>query len=142
MEAATGDHTGVDEGAWILDPEPATTGRDSVPAEKSLRCTGSQDRRSPSFEFDNACITIRDHVWIAARATVLRGVTVGDGATVAACDRGHRRGGGRYSPLATAAVHSRAFLDRMKTAGIVEHYAPPDLSSDRTTKRARQTNRR
>jgi len=33
---------------------------------------------------DTAPVTIGDHVWIGARATVLKGVTIGDGAVVAA----------------------------------------------------------
>ena len=49
-----------------------------------LLCTGSHDRRSPTFEFDNGPITVGDGVWIAARATVLRGVDVGARATVGA----------------------------------------------------------
>jgi putative colanic acid biosynthesis acetyltransferase WcaF len=36
------------------------------------------------LEFDNAPIYIGDSVWIATRATILRGVRVGDGATVGA----------------------------------------------------------
>lgn len=78
-----GDHAWIGEGAWILNLEPVTIGRDSVLSQESLLCTGSHDRRSPSFEFDNASIAIGDSVWIAARATVLRGVTIGDGVTVA-----------------------------------------------------------
>ena len=41
-------------------------------------------RKSPTFEFDNAPITIGDSVWIATRATILRGVHIADGATVGA----------------------------------------------------------
>ena len=36
------------------------------------------------WKFDNAPIAIGDHVWICARATVLRGVSIGDGATIGA----------------------------------------------------------
>ena len=49
-----------------------------------LLCTGSHDHRSPSFEFDNAPIVVEDGAWAAARATVLRGVTVGREAVVGA----------------------------------------------------------
>ncbi|WP_376744835.1 hypothetical protein [Rhodococcus opacus] len=47
-------------------------------------CTGSHDRNSPTFEFDNRPITIQDGAWIAARATILRGVTIGSNTTVGA----------------------------------------------------------
>jgi putative colanic acid biosynthesis acetyltransferase WcaF len=50
-----------------------------------LLCTGSHHHDSPTFEFDNAPISIGDGVWVAARATVLRGVRIGDNATVGAC---------------------------------------------------------
>jgi putative colanic acid biosynthesis acetyltransferase WcaF len=47
-------------------------------------CTGSHDRRSPTFEFDNAPIVIQDGAWVAARATVLRGCTIGHDSVVGA----------------------------------------------------------
>ncbi|WP_257021895.1 hypothetical protein [Leifsonia sp. AK011] len=39
---------------------------------------------SVTFEFDNAPIVVEDGAWIAARATILRGVTIGAGAVVGA----------------------------------------------------------
>ncbi|MBY6539483.1 putative colanic acid biosynthesis acetyltransferase [Rhodococcus sp. BP-349] len=75
----------IGEGAWILNLEPVTIGHDTCVSQDVLLCTGSHDRTSPTFEFDNAPIVIGDHVWIAVRATVLRGVTVHDGAVVGAC---------------------------------------------------------
>jgi putative colanic acid biosynthesis acetyltransferase WcaF len=47
-------------------------------------CAGSHDMTSPTFEYDNGPITIADEVWVGAQAMVLRGVTVGKGAVVAA----------------------------------------------------------
>lgn len=66
---------GVD--AWILNLEPVTIGSNVCVSQGAFLCTGSHDPGSPSFEFDNAPIVIEDEVWIAARATVLRGVTIG-----------------------------------------------------------------
>lgn len=80
-----GDHTWIGAGAWILNLEPVSIGRDTCISQGALLCAGSHDRRSPTFEFDNGPIDIGDEVWIAARATVLRGVTIGDGALVGAC---------------------------------------------------------
>jgi putative colanic acid biosynthesis acetyltransferase WcaF len=74
----------IGEGAWLLNLEQLTIGRDVCVSQDALICTGSHDHRSPTFEFDNAPIVIEDEVWIAARATVLRGVTVGQGAVVGA----------------------------------------------------------
>jgi putative colanic acid biosynthesis acetyltransferase WcaF len=73
---------GVD--AWLLNLEPITIGSDVCISQGAFLCTGSHDHRSPTFEFDNAPIVIEDGAWIAARATVLRGVTVGTGAIVGA----------------------------------------------------------
>lgn len=79
-----GDDCWIGEGAWILNLEPVTLGHDTVISQGAMLCTGSHDRRSASFEFDNAPITVGSSVWVAVRATVLRGVTIGDGATVGA----------------------------------------------------------
>lgn len=79
-----GDHSWIGEKVWILDLEPVTIGRNTCISQEVLLCTGSHDRTSRTFEFDNAPIVIGDGVWVAVRATVLRGVHIGDGATVAA----------------------------------------------------------
>lgn len=79
-----GDHTWIGEEAWILNLEPVTIGANTCISQGVFICTGSHDRRSSTFEFDNAPITIGDSVWIATRAAVLRGVHIADGATVGA----------------------------------------------------------
>jgi putative colanic acid biosynthesis acetyltransferase WcaF len=79
-----GDNAWIGESVWILNLEHVEIGDDSCVSQAVLLCTGSHDRFSPTFEFDNAPITIGNRVWIAARAVVLRGVRVGDGATVGA----------------------------------------------------------
>lgn len=79
-----GDHCWIGEGAWLLNLEPITLEHDVCLSQDAYLFTGSHDRRSPTFEYDNAPITVRAGAWVAARATVLRGVTVGEGATVAA----------------------------------------------------------
>ncbi|ROS22980.1 DapH/DapD/GlmU-related protein [Cellulomonas sp. PhB150] len=79
-----GNDTWIGDGAWLLNLEPITIGSDVCISQGVLLCTGSHDRRSPTFEFDNAPITVGDGAWIAARATVLRGVRVGADAVVGA----------------------------------------------------------
>ena len=79
-----GAHTWIGEGAWLLNLEPITLGSDVCISQEALLCTGSHDRRSPTFEFDNAPIRVEDGAWVATRAVVLRGVTVGAGAVVGA----------------------------------------------------------
>lgn len=80
-----GDDTWIGEDAWLLNLEPIRIGSNVCISQSVLLCSGSHDRRSPTFEFDNAPIDIENNVWIAARATILRGVRVGRGAVVGAC---------------------------------------------------------
>jgi putative colanic acid biosynthesis acetyltransferase WcaF len=79
-----GDGSWLGEESWILNLENVTIGSNTCISQQAFICTGSHDHHSPTFEFDNAPITIGDSVWVATRATVLRGVRVGDGATVGA----------------------------------------------------------
>lgn len=79
-----GDDCWIGERAWILNLEPVTLGSNVCVSQDVLLCTGSHDRHSPTFEFDNAPICVEDGAWIAARATVLRGVTIGADSVVGA----------------------------------------------------------
>jgi putative colanic acid biosynthesis acetyltransferase WcaF len=81
---AIGDDSWIGEGAWILNLEPVKIGRDVCISQEALLCTGSHDRCSPTFEFDNAPIIVEDGAWVAARAVVLRGVVIGSSAMVGA----------------------------------------------------------
>jgi putative colanic acid biosynthesis acetyltransferase WcaF len=82
---AIGDHSWVGVGAWILNLEPVRIGSNTCISQQVLLCTGSHQHDSPSFEFDNGPIEIGDGVWVAVRATVLRGVHIADGALIGAC---------------------------------------------------------
>jgi putative colanic acid biosynthesis acetyltransferase WcaF len=79
-----GDDCWIGEDAWILNLEPVSIGHDVCVSQGALLCTGSHDRHSPTFEFDNGPIILDDGSWVAARATVLRGVHIGREAVVAA----------------------------------------------------------
>jgi putative colanic acid biosynthesis acetyltransferase WcaF len=79
-----GDDSWIGEGSWILNLEPVTIGANVCVSQDVFLCTGSHDRRSVTFEFDNAPIVVEDGAWIAARATILRGVRIGAAAVVGA----------------------------------------------------------
>ncbi|MFE9023229.1 putative colanic acid biosynthesis acetyltransferase [Streptomyces sp. NPDC007808] len=79
-----GDDVWIGEGAWLLNLERITIDSDVCVSQEALLCTGSHRRRSAAFEFDNAPIRLERGAWVAARAVVLRGVTVGRGAVVGA----------------------------------------------------------
>lgn len=74
----------IGDGVWILNLEPVVIGHDVCVSQDAMICTGSHDRRSRTFEFDNAPIFIEDGAWVATRATVLRGVRLGRNCTIAA----------------------------------------------------------
>jgi len=59
-------------------------GSNVVIASHTLLVTADHDIRSPAFDGQTGPIHIGDRVWIASRATITRGVAVGEGAVVAA----------------------------------------------------------
>ncbi|WP_211336658.1 DapH/DapD/GlmU-related protein [Luteococcus japonicus] len=79
-----GENCWIGVGAWLLNLEPITIGDDVCVSQGALLCTGSHDANDPAFEFDNGPIVLQDGSWVATRATVLRGVTVGTDAIVGA----------------------------------------------------------
>lgn len=87
---SVGEDTWIGEGVWLLNLEPITLGHDVCLSQEALLCTGSHDRHSPSFEFDNAPIVVDDGGWVAARAIVLRGVRVGRESVVGAGATAHQ----------------------------------------------------
>ncbi|MEL4357776.1 MULTISPECIES: DapH/DapD/GlmU-related protein [unclassified Luteococcus] len=81
---SVGDNSWIGVGSYLLNLEPITIGSDVCVSQQAFLCTGSHDAKDVAFEFDNAPITVEDGAWVAARATVLRGVTVGRDAVVGA----------------------------------------------------------
>lgn len=79
-----GDDCWIGEDVWLLNLEHITIGKDVCLSQGAFLCTGSHDRRSPSFEYDNGPISVGNGAWVAAQALVLRGVTIGAGAVVGA----------------------------------------------------------
>ena len=56
-----------------------------VVSQDAYLCTASHDIKSPVMKLITGPIKIGSNVWIAAKATVLNGVTIGDGVVVGAC---------------------------------------------------------
>lgn len=61
-----------------------TIGKQVVVSQDVFLCTASHDITSKIMELTTAPIAIHDQAWIGARAIVLPGVTIGEGAVVAA----------------------------------------------------------
>lgn len=72
-------------GAWLLDSERITIGSNVCLLQQLLFSTGSHNAKDPFSAFDNGAITVQDGAWVEVRATVLRGVTLGESAVLGAC---------------------------------------------------------
>ncbi|MDN4645143.1 DapH/DapD/GlmU-related protein [Arthrobacter sp. PsM3] len=79
-----GDDVWIGVDAWLLNLEPITIESNVCISQEAMLCTGSHKADDPAFEFDNAPIHIAEGAWVAARATVLRGVSVGRNSVVGA----------------------------------------------------------
>ena len=56
----------------------------SVISQEAYLCCGSHDFTSHDFSFVTEPITIDTHAWVAARAIILKGVHIGEGAVIGA----------------------------------------------------------
>lgn len=82
-----GDHGPVCIGprVEIYNKDKVVFGNDIVVSQDSYICTATHDVTSPSMKLVTKPIIINDQVWIAAKATILPGVTIGEGSVVGAC---------------------------------------------------------
>ncbi|PNH85216.1 putative colanic acid biosynthesis acetyltransferase [Arthrobacter sp. AFG20] len=79
-----GDDVWIGVDVWLLNLEPITIESNVCISQAAMLCTGSHQAANPAFEFDNGPIHVSEGAWIAARATVLRGVKVGRSSVVGA----------------------------------------------------------
>lgn len=79
-----GNNSWVGTDAELYNLDDIVIGDDVCISQYVYLCTGSHDRHSPDFAFDNGPIVVENGAWICTRATVLRGVTIGANATVGA----------------------------------------------------------
>lgn len=79
-----GSYVAIDDQVNLYSAAPITIGTKVAISREALICTASHDVTRPDRPLTTAPITICDGVWIGARATVLPGVTIGEGAVVAA----------------------------------------------------------
>jgi putative colanic acid biosynthesis acetyltransferase WcaF len=79
-----GDNSWIGTGTELYNIDTIVIGSDVAISQHAYLCTGSHDRKSPTFEFDNGPIVIENGAWLCARTTVLRGVTVGANSIIGA----------------------------------------------------------
>ncbi len=80
-----GDHACLSEDVDCYTVDRITLGDQAVVSQGAFLCTASHDIRSPIMELTYKPIVIGAQAWVAARAFVGPGVTLGEGAVVAAC---------------------------------------------------------
>lgn len=79
-----GENTTIGHGA-VLDARGGLTIGNNVNFSSGVWVwTMQHDPQDPSFGLKTAPVTIKDYAWLSSRSTVLPGVTVGEGAVVAA----------------------------------------------------------
>jgi putative colanic acid biosynthesis acetyltransferase WcaF len=78
-----GAHTWVGEGVWIDNLADVEIGDNCCISQDAYLCTGSHDWSRTSFDLICRPILVEDGAWVAARAAVAPGVTIGEGAVLA-----------------------------------------------------------
>ena len=79
-----GDDACVADGAELYNVAPITLGVRAVVSQGAYLCAASHDHRQEDFPLTSAAIRLGDRAWVAARAIVLPGITIGAGAVVGA----------------------------------------------------------
>lgn len=79
------DAVGIGDGAIVYNQAPIYIGQSAVVSQEAFLCTGTHDYRDRAFPLRCKPIHIGRYAWIAARAFIHPGCTVGEGAVVSAC---------------------------------------------------------
>ena len=79
-----GDYVSIAEHVVLYNIDRITIGNQVVISREAFLCAASHDVKSPIMELTYAPIEIGNEAWIAARAFIVPGVKVGEGAVVAA----------------------------------------------------------
>jgi len=104
-----GDAVGVGDGAEIYNMAPVHLGDHAVISQGAYLCTATHDMNDPAFPLRAAPITVGRRGWVAARAVVMPGVTVGEGAVLGL---GSLAAGSLEPWTVYAGVPARAFGNR------------------------------
>jgi putative colanic acid biosynthesis acetyltransferase WcaF len=78
-----GDHAWLGEDVWIDNLSYVSIGAHACVSQGAYLCTGNHDWTSETFALATAPIAVAAHAWIAAKAVVAPGVTIGEGTVLA-----------------------------------------------------------
>lgn len=79
-----GKHCMLDSDVNLYAVDRIIIGDNCAVSEGAYLCTASHEVKSETFELKTAPIVLGNGVWVAAKAIILPGVTIGEGAVVAA----------------------------------------------------------
>ena len=79
-----GEKSSLGDGAWAYCLDNIIIGKNCCIGEDVRLLTGSHDITSTHFDLVTKPIMIQDNCWIATGAIILPGITIGEGAVVAA----------------------------------------------------------
>lgn len=79
-----GSYVAIDDEVNLYSADRIKIGTKVAISREAFICTASHDITKPNRPLSTAPITICDGVWIGARAIILPGVTIGEGAVIAA----------------------------------------------------------
>lgn len=79
-----GAESSIARGADCYNVDLITIGEHATVSQEALLCTASHDVSDPHMRLTTAPITVASQAWVCARALVLPGVSIGEGAVVGA----------------------------------------------------------
>lgn len=79
---ACADVVTIGPGATVYNPAPVRLGSHAIVSQQAYLCGATHDYDDPAFPLVASTITIGARAWVAARATVMLGVAVGEGAVL------------------------------------------------------------
>jgi putative colanic acid biosynthesis acetyltransferase WcaF len=77
------DTAAIADEAIVYNPSPISLGSHSIVSQQAYLCGATHAYDEPGFPLVSYPMSIGDHAWICARATVQPGVNVGEGAVLA-----------------------------------------------------------
>ncbi len=79
-----GENCWLGEGVRIINIAEVTIGKNVCVSQEAVICSGSHDHTKSNFPYKNSPIRIADGAWVAVRATVLPGTTIGENSVIGA----------------------------------------------------------